>query len=212
MNAIKGNNVEIKLPQPEPEDFVSIESVLNQRETKREYLDTPVTLLNLSRLLFAGQGRRGDGNKLTAPSAQEQYPISTYVAVNRVSEVAQGLYQYHNSDHSIVTLETGSFLEQLEDAAIGDQPWVGSAAVVVILAGNIETMNHHFAAQPPLNKRGERYNYIEVGAIAQNMQLQGIALNIGMVLVGGFNNDRIKTSLNLPPELEPSALLCFGNL
>jgi nitroreductase len=63
-----------------------------------------------------------------------------------------------------------------------------------------------------LKKHGERYNYIEVGAIAQNMQLQGVALNIGMVLVGGFNNEGVKTILKLPPELEPSALLCFGNV
>jgi hypothetical protein len=33
-----------------------------------------------------------------------------------------------------------------------------------------------------------------------------------MVLVGGFNNEAVKTILKLPPELEPSALLCFGNV
>lgn len=204
--------MKIKLPQAKPEDFVSIESTLSQRETKRECLDTPISIMNLSRLLFAGQGRRGGGDKLTAPSAQEQYPISVYVAVNRVSDIAQGLYQYQNSDHSIVALETGNFLKQLEDAALGEQPWIGSSAAIVILAGNIEAMNQHFSEQPPLKKRGERYNYIEVGAIAQNMQLQGTALNIGMVLVGGFNNERVKAILKLPLELEPSALLCFGNV
>lgn len=204
--------MKIKLPRPEPEGFVSIESALNQRETKREYLDTPVSLMNLSRLLLAGQGRTGNGDKLTAPSAQEQYPISIYIVVNRASDITQGFFQYQNSDHSMVELETGVFFKQLEDAAIGEQPWIRNAAVIVILAGNIGAMNQHFSEQPPLKKRGERYNYIEVGAIAQNMQLQGVALNIGMVLVGGFNNEAVKTILKLPPELEPSALLCFGNV
>ena len=117
-----------------------------------------------------------------------------------------------NSDHSIVKIETGEFSKQLEDAAIGEQPWVGNAAAIIILAGNIQSMNQHFSEQPPLNKRGERYNYIEVGAAAQNMHLQATALDIGMVLVGGFNNDKVKTILKLSPKLEPSAFICIGNV
>lgn len=202
----------IKLPDQESENPVSLESAFIQRETKREYLNTPISLINLSRLLFAAQGRRGSGNKLLTPSAQEQYPLSTFVVATRVSDIAAGFYQYENADHSISTLETGAFGQALEEAALGDQPWIGNAAAIVIIAGNIQSMNQHFSEQPPLNQRGERYTYIEVGAVAQNMQLQATALNIGTVLVGGFNNEAVKTILNLPPELEPAALLCVGNV
>ncbi len=209
--------IELAKPQQESAMTMSVESALKQRETKREYLDTPLSLTKLSQILFAAQGLRGNGNKLTAPSAQEQYPISTYVVVNNVvakknSPLAPGLYQYDNSDHSLVELQTGLFSKQLEEAAIGEQAWVGNAAVIVILAGNIQSMNQHFSEQPPFNKRGERYNYIEVGAIAQNMQLQGTTLDVGMVLVGGFNNQEVKTILSLANDLEPSALVCMGNV
>jgi SagB-type dehydrogenase family enzyme len=183
-----------------------------QRATKREYLDNELSLSNLSQLLFSAQGLRGDDNKLLAPSAQEQYPLSAFIAVNRVSDVDKGLYLYENSDHSILKQENGDFSELLENAALGEQPWVSKAAAVIVLAGNINSMNQHFSEQPPLNKRGERYNYIEVGAVAQNIQLQGTVLNIGMVLVGGFDNERVKTILKLSPGLEPSALLCLGNV
>jgi len=202
----------IKLPKENPISSVSLESALTQRATKREYLDNELSLSNLSQLLFSAQGLRGDDNKLFAPSAQEQYPLSTFISVNRVTDIDKGLYLYKNSDHSIIKKENGDFSELLENAALGEQPWVSKAAAVIVLAGNINSMNRHFSEQPPLNKRGERYNYIEVGAVAQNIQLQGTVLNIGMVLVGGFDNELVKTILKLPAELEPSALLCLGNV
>jgi len=202
----------IKLPQRKSDDFNSVESVITQRESKREYLDTPVSLENVSRLLFAAQGMRGNGAKLVTPSAHEQYPIATYVVSRRVTGIEPGFYQYDNKSHSVDELLQGEFSTLLEKAALGEQPWIKNAAAIIVFAGNIESMNKHFADQPPLNARGERYNYIEVGAIAQNMQLQGTALDIGMVLVGGFNNTEVKDILQLPQSLEPSALVCIGNV
>ena len=202
----------IKLPQRKSDDFNSVESIITQRESKREYLDTPVSLENLSRLLFAAQGMRGNGAKLVTPSAHEQYPIATYVVSRRVTGIEPGFYQYDNKSHSVDELLQGEFSTLLEKAALGEQPWIKNAAAIIVFAGNIESMNKHFADQPPLNARGERYNYIEVGAIAQNMQLQGTALDIGMVLVGGFNNTEVKDILQLPQSLEPSALVCIGNV
>ncbi len=202
----------IKLPQGNPVNSFTLESALSQRATKREYLDNELSLTKLSKLLFSAQGMRGNGGKLLAPSAQEQYPLSTYVAVRKVTGIDAGLYLYKSAEHSIEKIEEGDFSKSLEISAIGEQPWVSNAAAVIILAGNIQSMNQHFSEQPPLNKRGERYTYIEVGAVAQNIQLQGTALNIGMVLVGGFDNEDVKNILKLPPELEPSALLCVGNV
>jgi SagB-type dehydrogenase family enzyme len=202
----------IKLPRQQSENSISLESALSQRETKREYLGSPLALENLSKLLFSAQGMRGSGNKLLAPSAQEQYPLSTFIVVNRVADIDAGLYQYRNSDHSLLEIEKGYFSEALEKSAIGKQPWVSNAAGVIVLAANITSINQHFYEQPPLNQRGERYAYIEVGAVAQNIQLQGTALDIGMVLVGGFDNDKVRTILKLPQQLEPAALLCIGNV
>jgi len=155
---------------------------------------------------------RGNGAKLVTPSAHEQYPIATYVVSRRVTGIEPGFYQYDNKSHSVDELLQGEFSTLLEKAALGEQPWIKNAAAIIVFAGNIESMNKHFADQPPLNARGERYNYIEVGAIAQNMQLQGTALDIGMVLVGGFNNTEVKDILQLPQSLEPSALVCIGNV
>jgi len=47
----------------------------------------------------------------------------------------------------------------------------------------------------------------ETGAIAQNIQLQETAIAVGMVLVGGFDKDIVKSTLHLPNKLEPTASL-----
>lgn len=202
----------INLPEPDKDKLFSLDKAFKLRESKRKYLDNPISLKHLSKLLHAAQGFRGNDNKLTAPSAQEQYPLATYIIANNVTDTNEGLYQYINSDHSIKLINMGSFSDALKEAAIGEQAWIAKATMIIVLASHIQHMNQHFSSQPPLNQRGERYCYIEVGAVSQNIQLQATALDIGMVLVGGFDNKRVKSILNLPMQLEPAALLCLGNV
>jgi SagB-type dehydrogenase family enzyme len=191
---------------------MSIEAAILGRETRREYLNFPLSLQKLSMLLFAAQGFRGNESKLVTPSAHEQYPLSIYVVAENVESVGTGLYKYHNKEHSLAEIKKGKFASVLERTALGDQPWVGNAAAIVVLAGDIQSMNHHFSEQPPIGTRGERYSYIEVGAASQNIQLQGTALGVGMVLVGGFNNGAVQEALDLPLNIEPCALICMGNV
>jgi len=202
----------IALPDPQSSNSINIESALRQRETKREFLTSPISLQNLSLLLFAAQGERGSNGKLTAPSAHEQYPMTVFVVANNVAEIEAGIYSYETANNTMQLFSKGKYGKALSNSAIGEQPWVAEAAAIIILAANIESMKNHFSAQSPINERGERYVYIETGAIAQNIQLQGTAIAVGMVLVGGFDNDIVKSILHLPNELEPTALLCVGNV
>ena len=202
----------IDLPQPIENKLFSLSKAFKSRETKREYLDKAISLQHLSTLLFAAQGKRAGSNKLFAPSAQEQYPLTLNIVIKNVTGLSEGLYQYNTENHSLSLIETGQFSKPLEEAAIGEQAWVSQAAVIFIVCSDIQSMNKHFAEQQPLNQRGERYCYIEVGAVAQNVQLQSTTLDIGMVLVGGFNNEHVKTVLKLSFNQEPSALLCLGNI
>lgn len=202
----------IKLPHPSelPTTSLSFEAVFSMRATSRDFSDTPLTQAQLSQLLFAAQGSRGNDGKKTVPSAQEQYPLSVFVLIRNVYDIESGLYQFTSEDHSIIQLNSDALCKPLENAVIGEQPWVSDAAAIIVISANIQAMNHHFCNQPPLNQRGERYTYLEAGAAAQNVHLQATALNIGMVLVGGFYNDKVKAMLELPSLLEPTALLCLG--
>ncbi|MEM6987182.1 MAG: SagB/ThcOx family dehydrogenase [Pseudomonadota bacterium] len=202
----------IRLPLERSAAPISLDAALKQRESKRDYLDTSLSLDDLSHLLLAAQGKRDSSGKRHAPSAQEQYPLTNTVVAAKVDGIPTGVYQYNNTGHTMVPLKTGQFVDALERTAIGEQPWIGRAAAVIVLSAYVRSMNAHFADQPPLNARGERNCYIEIGAVSQNVQLVATGLDIGMVLVGGFHNDRVKTLLELPENREPAALFCLGNV
>ena len=76
--------------------------------------------------------------------------------------------------------------------------------------GTITLEDAIFAAQPPQGERGVRYAYIETGALTENVYLQATALELGVVLVGGFEDDKVKLALHIPSKFEVTTLLCVG--
>src|SRR5699024_8492738 len=97
----------------------------------------------------------------------------------------------------------------LTQAAIGDQPWIGSAASLLIVLADMQHMTAHFRDQPPQGKRGRRYAWIETGALAENVYLQATSLGLGCVLTCGFDDAQLQTAL-ATPALQPTAVLCIG--
>lgn len=76
----------------------------------RTYTDDPLTLAELSRLLFYTGGINAErfGVRLrAAPSAGALYPIETYLAVHRVSDLRSGVYHYGVADHTLALLREG---------------------------------------------------------------------------------------------------------
>ncbi|WP_319518777.1 nitroreductase family protein [uncultured Martelella sp.] len=67
-----------------------------------------------------------------------------------------------------------------------------------------------FFEQQPYGARGERYVYLEAGAVAQNIQLQAVEEGLGSVLVGGFDDEATAGVLELPAPLAPLTLMCIG--
>ena len=100
--------------------------------------------------------------------------------------------------------------KELCEAAFDQQPWVGDAAIIIVLAADFQSMQNHFIKQPPVGKRGDRYVFLETGSIAQNIQLQATCINLGAVLVAGFDDKNVHQALNLPESIKPTALICVG--
>ena len=51
---------------------------------------------------------------------------------------------------------------------------------------------------------------MEVGHAAQNVYLQAASLNLGTMLVGVFNDKRVKEMLKLPSDEQPLGLMPVG--
>jgi len=202
--------MQLQLPQPVRSTSVTVEEALRARRSFREYSVKSISLEELSQLLWAAQGVTREDGKKAAPSAGGQYPLQVYVVAGAISELSIGLYRYDGGIHSLQFITGDDLREALCEAALEGQPWVGTAASMIVVTANFDTARDHFRAQPPLGERGDRYVYIETGAVAENVHLQATGLGIGCVLVAGFDDKKVKGALNLPQELEPTALLCMG--
>lgn len=95
----------------------------------------------------------------------------------------------------------------LAAAAIGEQPWVGTAPVTVAICADLDAMEEHLVDQSP--GRGRRYADVEVGAAVQNLALAATVRGLAGVIVGGFDDTQVAEVLAVGP-LEPRLLYSLG--
>ncbi len=200
----------IELPAPFENSPCSVERALGDRRTRREFSADALSLAEVSQLLWAGQGCTASGEPRNAPSAGAQYPASLFVIAGNVSGIDCGNYRYHTEGNVLEPVSAGDLRGPLAQAAIDPQPWLDSAAAIIVISMDIAAMNHHFRDQLPQGLRGERYAYAETGCISQNIHLQATAMNLGMVHVGGFIDEEVAAVVGLPEHLIPTAMLCLG--
>jgi SagB-type dehydrogenase family enzyme len=191
------------LPNPKVSGDDSLEQLLKQRRSVREFRDEAVNLQQLGQLLWAAQGiTHGDGMR-TAPSAGALYPLELYVAVGKMDGLVTGLYHYYPGKHRLINTSSGDLRKTLARSAL-QQPWVQQAPMVIIIAAKYARTTRKYG------DRGIRYVHIEVGSVAQNIYLQAQALALGTVIVGAFDDAAVADALHLPSEIQPLLLMPVG--
>jgi SagB-type dehydrogenase family enzyme len=193
----------ITLPEPRQDGEMSVEAALLQRHSVREYSGDPVTLAELSQLLWAAQGITHSRDMRTAPSAGALYPLELYVVAGRVDGLERGLYRYRIGDHDLLEVSREDLQDELAAAALA-QDCVADAAALIVVAGVVERTAVKYG------ERALRYVHMEVGAVAQNVYLQATALGLGTVYVGAFRDARVKQALGMPDPEDPFAILPVG--
>jgi SagB-type dehydrogenase family enzyme len=170
-----------KLPKPDYRGML-FEEAITKRRSVRNYTSDPVSLPQLSQLLFAAQGVTGKiyGVPLrTAPSAGALYPFEIYLIVNNVQGLAPGIYHYAFQEHALELLKSGDFRKQITRAGL-KQEMLGNSDVTFALSAVFNRTRHKYG------ERGFRYIYMEAGHISQNISLQAVSLGLGSVGVGAF--------------------------
>lgn len=204
-NKVVSNTEIIKLPKPNYEGKVSVEEALLKRRSIREYKDEPLTLEEISQLLWAAQGVTSSEGLRTAPSAGALYPIEVYFVAGKVEGLSAGVYKYKPEEHELLKIVDGDKRNELCDAALG-QAWVREAPAVIVISALFERTTEKYG------QRGERYVYMEAGHVAQNISLQATALNLGTVTVGAFDDEQVKKVLEIPAKEEPLYLMPVGKI
>lgn len=201
----------LTLPSSRRDGAPGLARTLALRRTVRDFAaGRPLDLWEVGQLLWAAQGITDGNGRRTAPSAGACYPLRVYAVAGEVTDLPTGAYAYEPARHALTLRSAGDHRLGLSQAAIGDQPWVGSAATVIAISANMASMNAQFAGQQSDGRRGARYACLEAGAASQNIHLQATGLGLGMVLVGGFDNAAADAALQLPPHEETLMLACVG--
>ena len=193
----------IKLPEPRQDSGISFESALRRRRSVREFRKESLTLAEVSQLLWSAQGITDPEGKRTAPSAGALYPLEVFLAAGGQDELPAGVYRYRSPGHDLIPVVQGDRRAKLA-AAVLEQDWLNDAPVTIVIAAVYERTLRKY------KQRAERYVHMEVGHAAQNVHLQAVALDLGTVVVGAFDDAGVKGVLTLAVNEQPLCLMPVG--
>ncbi len=175
--------------------------LVNSRESRRKYTSDPLTLEELSFLLWCTQGvkellKSGRGIKRTVASAGAKSPFETYLVINDVKGLEPGLYRYISFSHQLM------FIKKIENAVekMGelsyDQKFVGTAPVIFCWTAvpyrsewRYTILAHKFIA-------------VDLGIVNQSLYLACEAVNLGTVAIGYYEQNKLDALLGLNTDEE----------
>jgi len=193
----------IALPEASVEGTASFEAILRKRRSVREFGASSLSLAAAGQLLWAAQGVTSSAGERTAPSAGALYPLEVYLVAGSVDVLPAGVYRYRPQKHALRVHLAGDRRRELGEAALGQTAVSKAPAVLVVVALYARTARKY-------GVRAERYVHIEAGHVAQNVYLQAQVLGLGTVIVGAFEDDAVRSALELPQTESPLALLPVG--
>ncbi len=184
------------LPEPKIIGALSLEEAIAKRRSNRRFSDEPVSLEDLSQILWAAQGLT-DGRLRAVPSAGALYPLELIAAT------ARGVFRYVPDGHRLEEITKKDVREELSSAALG-QGFIKDAPVVLVITAVFARVTSKYA------ERGERYVFIEAGHAAQNVCLQAVSLGLSTVVTGAFHDSDVKRALEIPEDFEPLCIMPVG--
>ena len=188
----------IKLPSPNLKGRYSLEEALSLRRSARRYDEKHLSLQEISQILWAAQGVTFPLKAYrTSPSAGAIYPIELFLLT------PDGFFKYIPESHSLEEISRKDLRPPLASAAFG-QGFIAQAGITVIIAADYKKIKKHYA------RLGIRYADMEAGHIAQNIQLQAVALGLASVPTGAFEQNEVKNLLSIPNNLETIYLVPVG--
>ncbi|ACN84807.1 SagB/ThcOx family dehydrogenase [Brachyspira hyodysenteriae] len=207
----KGNA--IKLPNYKNLN-APIGAVIRSRRSRRDFKGEALTLVDLSTLLYYGDGISGDfsfnfpkedygtitlGDEYiskvrTAPSGGGLYPIYLYIVALNIKGIEKGVYKYMPYTHSLEKIKI--FSDEDVENYCKDNVFGGG----IDLRKTALSVYYVYSLFENTRKYGDMalsFALIETGEIAQNIQLAAAASGISACDIGGFNKSLSEQLLNI---------------
>ncbi len=164
------------------------------RQSCRSYQTVPLTLEELSFLLWASQGvksvmKDGYATRRTVPSGGSRHPFETYLAIQRVESLAPGLYRYLAIEHKLLILNEDPDIGQKISDGCADFA-LESAVTFIWTAIPYRTEWRYGPLSPKLIAQ-------DSGHVCQNLYLACTAIHAGTCAVGAYNQAKMDALLGV---------------
>ena len=185
------------VPSSEFGELCSIDlfSAMHRRRSRRNFADAPLSLQEISFLLWATQGirsRMDSGHALrTVPSAGARHALETYLCVLNIEGLDTGFYRYLPLEHQLLVKQKDFRAgDRIASAAFG-QNWMATGAVVFIWAAIPYRMEWRYGLS------AHRVILLDAGHVCQNLYLGCEAIDAGMCAVAAYDQELVDEVLTL---------------
>lgn len=161
-------------------------SVIDRRCSHRVFTNEKMSLLQLSYLLYSCQGVKEIRGKSyatlrTVPCGGARHQFETYMAIQNVEGLKDGLYHYLPMEHKIEFLKELDDLNCFINESLQGQTWATKANVIFYFSMVF------YRAEWRYGIFTHRVALIDAGHITENIYLSSTALNLGGCAIGAVN-------------------------
>lgn len=185
----------IPLPEPEllPDMPVNFLEVIELRASVRQYSQVPLTIKELSYLLWCSQGVKMElpkgASKRNVPSAGARHAFETYLFIQNVKGIKRGLYRYLAFEHALLPLKPAEEMGEAFCSCFRAQNMAKNNAVTFVWSAVPERMTYLFGS------RAYRYLFLDAGHVCQNLYLAAQTVKIGVCALGAYDDDKLNRVL-----------------
>ncbi len=178
----------------------TLDGALARRRSVRTFSSRALSPQEIGRLAWAAQGiTDAPSGGRTAPSAGALYPIELYVVA------PEGVFHWAPEKSALERRSPDDRRAVLARAAHG-QDAVRDAGIDLVLAGVPARTARKYGA------RAERYVLLEAGHVAQNVLLEAVALGLGAVPIGAFDDAEVARAVGLAEGEEALYVVAVGSV
>lgn len=192
---------------PDPAETVtedlSLYEIIDARRSRRVFKSEPISLQQLSFLLWATQGyqrpRPGQESYAalrTVPSAGCRHPFDTYLAIMKAEGLTPGIYRFLPKEHAVELvreLDVKELSDEVSEACCW-QIFCGRAAVTFFWVADMYRSEWRYPSG------AHKVVLLDAGHVCQNLYLACEVLGLGTCAIGAYDQAEVDRLLQLDGE------------
>lgn len=164
----------------------NIVRIIRKRRSRRNYTKTPLSMKELSYLLWATQGvehveKNREWTMRTVPSAGGRHPFETYLIVNLVDDLGKGVYRYLPLSHELLFISNKPDTRDKVYLASYKEKFVADAPVCFVWSCI------PYRGEWRYNTKSHKSMLLDAGHICHSLYLSSESINCGTCAIGGYN-------------------------